>query len=144
MTRKRRTFSASFKAKVALEAVRETKTIAEIAQKHQLHPTQINLWKKQLLESAEDVFQDGRSKEAKAVSDEPDATELYEQIGRLKMQLEWLKKSLRERLVRQSLGSITNALRLAFGSSVAYWASNAAGFTMNRNQRRRRTCESCV
>ena len=94
MTRKRRLFTPSFKAKIALEAVREIKTIAEIAQKHQLHSTQINLWKKQLLDSAEDVFQDGRSKGAKAVSDEPDSAELYEQIGRLKMQLEWLKKKV--------------------------------------------------
>lgn len=96
MTRKRRSFTPSFKAKIALEAVRETKTIAEIAQKHQLHPTQINLWKKQLLEGAEEVFQDGRSKEAKAVSDEPESAELFEQIGRLKMQLEWLKKKVSE------------------------------------------------
>jgi transposase len=96
MTKKRRSFTPSFKAKIALEAVRETKTIAEIAQKNQLHQTQINLWKKQLLDNAEDVFQDGRSKEAKAVSDEPDLAELYEQIGRLKMQLEWLKKKVAE------------------------------------------------
>jgi transposase len=94
MTRKRRSFTPSFKAKVALEAVRETKTIAEIAQKHKLHPTQINLWKKQLLEGAENVFQDGRSKEAKATTDEPGSAELYEQIGRLKVQLEWLKKKV--------------------------------------------------
>ena len=94
MTRKRRSFSASFKAKVALEALRETKTIAEIAQKHKLHPTQINLWKKQLLEGAEDVFQDGRSRETKSSSDEPDSAELYEQIGRLKVQLEGLKKKV--------------------------------------------------
>ncbi len=96
MTRKRRSFTPSFKAKIALESVRETKTIAEIAQKHQLHPTQINLWKKQLLDGAEDVFQDGRWKEAKAVSDEPESAELFEQIGRLKMQLEWLKKKVSE------------------------------------------------
>ncbi len=96
MTRKRRSFTPSFKAKIALEAVRETKTIAEIAQKHQLHPTQINLWKKQLLDGAEEVFQDGRSKEVKAVSDEPESAELFEQIGRLKMQLEWLKKKVSE------------------------------------------------
>lgn len=94
MTRKRRSFSPAFKAKVALEALRETKTIAEIAQKHKVHPTQINLWKKQLLEGVEDVFQDGRSKETKLSSDEPDMAELYEQIGRLKMQLEWLKKKV--------------------------------------------------
>ncbi len=94
MTRKRRSFTPSFKAKVALEAVREAKTIAEIAQKHKLHPTQINLWKKQLLDGAENVFQDGRSKEAKATTDEPESAELYEQIGRLKVQLEWLKKKV--------------------------------------------------
>ncbi len=91
MARKRRSFSPSFKAKVALEAIRGVKTIAEIAQKHKLHATQINLWKKQLLDSAEDVFVDGKSKPQKP-SDEPDSTELYEQIGRLKVQLEWLKK----------------------------------------------------
>lgn len=94
MSRKRRSFTPSFKAKVALEALRETKTIAEIAQRHKLHPTQINLWKKQLLERAEDVFQDGRSRATKVATDEPESSELYEQIGRLKVQLEWLKKKV--------------------------------------------------
>jgi len=94
MARKRRLFSPSFKAKVALEAIKGVKTIAEIAQKHKLHATQINLWKKQLLDSAEDVFVDGKSKPPKKPSDEPDSTELYEQIGRLKVQLEWLKKKV--------------------------------------------------
>lgn len=94
MARKRRSFTPAFKAKVALEALREVKTIAEIAQKHNLHPTQINLWKKQLLEGAEDVFTDGRSKTPAAPSDEPETAELYEQIGRLKVQLEWLKKKV--------------------------------------------------
>ena len=94
MAGKRRSFTASFKAKVALEAIREAKTIHEIAQKHKLHPTQINLWKKQLLDGAEEVFQDGRSKPAASASDEPQADELYEQIGRLKVQLEWLKKKV--------------------------------------------------
>jgi transposase len=94
MAGKRRSFTASFKAKVALEAVKEVKTISEIAQKHKLYPTQINLWKKQLLDGAEEVFQDGRAKPATSASDEPDAAELYEQIGRLKVQLEWLKKKV--------------------------------------------------
>lgn len=96
MARKRRSFTPSFKAKVAIEALREVKTISEIAQKHKLHPTQINLWKKQLLEGAEEVFLDGRAKSAPASSDEPGAAELYEQIGRLKVQLEWLKKKVAE------------------------------------------------
>lgn len=94
MAGKRRSFTASFKAKVALEAVKEVKTISEIAHKHKLHPTQINLWKKQLLDGAEEVFQDGRAKPTTSPSDEPDAAELYEQIGRLKVQLEWLKKKV--------------------------------------------------
>lgn len=95
MARKRRNFNAPFKAKVALEAIKEHRTINEIAAKHKLHATQINLWKKQLLEGAELVFENGSSKKSRqADSDEPQAAELYEQIGRLKVQLEWLKKKV--------------------------------------------------
>ncbi len=93
MARKRRVFSSSFKAKVALEAIKGHRTIAELAQRHKLHPTQINLWKKQLLDGAEAVFDSG-GRDSKATSDEPAATELYEQIGRLKVELEWLKKKV--------------------------------------------------
>jgi len=93
MARKRRSFNSSFKAKVALEAIRGLKPISEIAKKHQLHPTQINLWKKLLLEGAEAVFDEGRGKQDDK-SDEPQTTELYEQIGRLNVQLEWLKKKV--------------------------------------------------
>ncbi len=96
MARKRRSFTPSFKAKVALEALREVKTISEIAQKHKLHPTQINLWKKQLLDGADEIFLDGRAKQTAAASEEPEAAQLYEQIGRLKVQLEWLKKKVAE------------------------------------------------
>lgn len=95
MARKRRTFNSAFKAKVALEAVQGMRTVSELAQKHKLHPTQINLWKKQLLEGAESLFEDGTRKQ-KAESDEPQAAELYEQIGRLNVQLEWLKKKVAE------------------------------------------------
>ncbi len=94
MARKRRSFSPAFKAKVALEAVKGVKTIAEIAQKHKLHATQITLWKKQLLAGAEDVFLDGKTKTPQKNSDEPQTAELYEQIGRLNVQLEWLKKKV--------------------------------------------------
>lgn len=94
MPRKRRSFSPAFKAKVALEAIKGVKTIAEIAQKHKLHATQITLWKKQLLAGAEDVFLDGKTKTPQKNSDEPQTAELYEQIGRLNVQLEWLKKKV--------------------------------------------------
>ena len=93
MSRKRRRFVSSFKAKVAIEAVKEIRTISELAKKHKLHATQINLWKKQLLEGVESVFE-GDGKEPNPSSDEPNASELYEQIGRLKVQLEWLKKKV--------------------------------------------------
>lgn len=93
MARKRRRFGSSFKARVALESVKEVRTISELAKKHKLHATQINLWKKQLLEGAESIFEGDRKPE-KDTSDEPQVAELYEQIGRLKVELEWLKKKV--------------------------------------------------
>jgi putative transposase len=93
MARRRNARSASFKAKVAFEAIRERKTVSEIAQQHSVHPTQIHQWKKYLLENGEELFEDGRTKRKKDDSQES-VSELYEQIGRLKMELEWLKKNL--------------------------------------------------
>lgn len=90
MSRKRRVFGASFKAQVALAAVRGDKTAAELAGKFQVHPSQVMTWKKQLLEQAPELFEDGRRKEQPQSTAKED--ELYEQIGRLKMEVEWLKK----------------------------------------------------
>jgi putative transposase len=86
MARKRRNFNPPFKAKVALEAIKGHRTIGELAAKHKLHATQINLWKKQLLDSGK--------KSKQADTNEPQTAELYEQIGRLKVKLEWLKKKV--------------------------------------------------
>jgi len=94
MARTRRRFEAGFKAKVALEAIREVKSISEIAQQFKVHPNQVTIWKKQLLSEAARIFESGEGKPAK--SDEPEASELYEQIGRLKVELEWLKKKVAE------------------------------------------------
>jgi len=87
---KRRTFTAEYKFKVALEAAKGTKTLAELAQAYQLHPNQISEWKQHLLKNGGEVFsQDpARQQREQAVLE----TALYEQIGRLKMELEWLKK----------------------------------------------------
>jgi putative transposase len=92
MTKHRRRFSAEYKFGVALEAAKGQETISELASKYGLHPNQISQWKRQLLESGADVFNRHGDKAAQAESAEQ--SELYEQIGRLKMELEWLKKKL--------------------------------------------------
>jgi transposase len=94
MARKRRSFSGAFKAKVALAACREEKTTAQLAAEYEVHVGQITAWKKQLLEGAAELFEDGRSK--RATEDAVEEEELYEQIGRLKMEVEWLKKKSAE------------------------------------------------
>jgi len=94
MARKRRSFGGSFKAKVALAACRGDKTTAQLAAEYEVHVGQITAWKKQLLEGAAGLFDDGRGK--RAVEDAANDQELYEQIGRLKMEVEWLKKKAAE------------------------------------------------
>lgn len=89
MTRKRRVFGGAFKAKVALAAVREKQTTAELALEFKVHASQVAAWKQQLLAGAAELFEDGRRKPQEQAADEQ---ELYEQIGRLKMEVEWLKK----------------------------------------------------
>jgi len=89
MSRKRRVFGASFKAKVALAAVRGDKTTTQLASQYAVHANQVSAWKKQLLDGASELFTDGRSRQTEASAREE---ELFEQIGRLKMELEWLKK----------------------------------------------------
>jgi putative transposase len=89
-TRKRH--PAAFKAKVALEAVKQTRTVAELAKVFQVHPVQISQWKRQLLDGAESLFGDGRRREQE--DGQALQAELYERIGRLNMEVEWLKKSV--------------------------------------------------
>ena len=86
MSKQRRRFNADFKFRVALEAVKGQQTISELAGKHQLHPNQISQWKRQLLEDGADVFAHNGSQAHQA--QEAMQSELYEQIGRLKMELE--------------------------------------------------------
>lgn len=92
MGRTRKLHTAVFKAKVALAAVKELETVSQLASVHGIHPTQIHQWKKQLLEGAEGVFSHGPGPKRSRAEEEHAAAELYEQIGRLKMELEWLKK----------------------------------------------------
>jgi transposase-like protein len=93
MPKKRTTHTPMFKAKVALAAVRQDKTLSQLAAQFKVHPTAIAKWKARLLEQAADVFIDGR---AKKKNDDPNIEELYQQIGRLKVELDWTKKKSQE------------------------------------------------
>ena len=92
MSRKRRQHNDQFKFKVALEASKGIKTLNELASEYEVHPNQISSWKKQLLTEGASVFSrnGGRQQQEQAAQE----AELYEQIGRLKMELAWLKKKL--------------------------------------------------
>jgi transposase-like protein len=92
MTGKRKRHAAAFKAKVAVEAAKQTRTVAELAKAYQVHPVQISRWKKQLLDGAVSLFRDGRRRELQ--QELADQAELYEKIGRLDMEVEWLRKSV--------------------------------------------------
>ena len=92
MKGKRKQHSAAFKAQVALTALKGDKTVNERASHYGVHPTLIHGWKKQLLDGAEQVFANGSK--AIAADAEAEKAELFEQIGRLKMELEWLKKKV--------------------------------------------------
>ena len=87
----KRKFTAAFKVKVAMEAVKGQSTIAELAKHYELHPSQIMDWKKTLSERSEEIFE---TKGKKIATVSPDNSALYEQIGRLQMELSFLKKKL--------------------------------------------------
>jgi transposase-like protein len=87
---KRKVFSAEFKVKVGLEAIHGVKTINQIAQDHGVHPVQVGQWKKEILERAGTLFEGKRG--PKAVNEYSEPERLYGEIGKLKMELDWLKK----------------------------------------------------
>lgn len=90
MKRHRRQFSADWKAKIALEAIKGQRTVQEIASHYEVHPNLVTHWKKQLLERAAEVFSSGKTPEGQA--DEELKAELYQQIGKLQVEVDWLKK----------------------------------------------------
>ena len=90
MKRQRKQYSADLKAKIAVEAVKGQRTIQEIGSHYSIHPSQVTQWKKQLLEGAAEVFSNGKVHAAEA--DEQMKAELYQQVGKLQMELDWLKK----------------------------------------------------
>ena len=90
MSTKRIRHTAKFKFRIALEAIQSDKTISQLASDHQLHPSQISQWKNQLLEQGSDIFATPPTKGQREQNDRESS--LYEQIGRLNMELDWLKK----------------------------------------------------
>ena len=90
MTQKRKKYSSQFKFKVALEAVKGQRTINEIASSNNIHSNQVSTWKRQLLVEGPTVF--GQQTAKNLQEQTAREAELFEQIGRLKMELEWLKK----------------------------------------------------
>jgi transposase len=91
MSRKRKQYSPEFKAKVAIAAIKNEETIAELAAKYEVHPTMINNWKKALLEGATDLFDKGqKSKKNHAVT----IDKLYRKIGQLEVENDFLSKGL--------------------------------------------------
>ncbi|WP_162055136.1 transposase [Pontibacter pamirensis] len=89
MKGKRRKFSAAFKAKVALEALKDRESLAELSKRFEVHPKMISKWKQEFVENSAAVFE-----KEKGPSQEPDTEKLYARIGRLELEKEFLKKSL--------------------------------------------------
>lgn len=94
MSKSRKNHSASFKARVALEALRQEQTISELSSKYGLHPTQIHQWKRTFKENMSDIFTKGHSRNKEAEEKEALIDELYKQVGKQKVELDWIKKKI--------------------------------------------------
>jgi transposase len=90
MSNKRKQYNPEFKAKVALEAIRGEKTVAELASQYEIHPTMINNWKRQLLEGASNLFENGNDAKKADENQQAQIDELYRQIGQLKVERDFL------------------------------------------------------
>jgi transposase len=92
MSRKRKQYSPQFKAKVAIEAIRGQKTTAELASQYELHPTMINNWKRDLLDKASELFDNGKTTSQVQAETQAQIDELYRQIGQLTVERDFLVK----------------------------------------------------
>lgn len=91
---KRRQFSPELKKKIAVEALREQRTINELASEYQVHPVQIRKWKKELLDGATSIFEDPRKRKGDVNKQEQQESILQQKIGQLIIENDWLKKKL--------------------------------------------------
>ena len=88
--KKRKTYSSGFKTKVVLEVLQERDTVQEIAQKYELHPSQISTWKSQFVSNASSVFEKDTSK----AEDDKEKDALFKKVGQLQLENDFLKKVL--------------------------------------------------
>lgn len=95
---KRKQYSSALKAKIVLEALRETKTVAELAAEHQIHPNLITKWKQTAQSELPSVFERKNVKDATVEEQERKIAELYQEIGKLTTQVNWLKKTTSAKL----------------------------------------------
>jgi len=93
MKKSRRKFTSGFKAKVAIEAIKERYSLSELSERFEIHPTQITKWKKDFLENASSVFEAGSKKEEEEIVD---IDRLYSKIGQLEIERDFLKKTLKK------------------------------------------------
>ena len=91
MQKQRKQYSGTFKAKVALETIKGQHTVQEIASSYGVHPNQITKWKQQLVAGAADVFTPGRDRNSVDGHEEVVRAELYQQIGKLQVELDWVQ-----------------------------------------------------
>ena len=101
MSKKRKQYSAQFKAKVALEAIQGVKSVPELASQYEVHPTAINGWKRQVVERASELFESAETGRKQESTSKAEINELYRQIGQLKVERDFLA----ERSAKLGLGS---------------------------------------
>ena len=96
MKKSRRKFNPEFKAKVAIEALKERETLKELAERFEIHPNQISQWKQEFLEKSSSVFESDKTQKKSNSKQETSTAQLYEKIGRLEMENEFIKKNLKK------------------------------------------------
>lgn len=134
----RKNYDSNFKARVVLETLKNQRTIAEIASEYGIHANQITKWKRQVLDELHSIFSDKHERIQK--DSETIQAELYRQIGQLKVEMDWLKKSRCSQLSRNDLWSNQRIVKYLYTDSVNFWICHALGSTTNRQLNLNITC----
>src|ERR1039458_2190165 len=139
MTTTRKQHSPQFKARVVIEAIRGQKTLSQLGSQFKVHPIQIAKWRKAALEQMPELFVDGRTRKSR--DGEADSNALYEEIGRLKVELDWLKKKVGILDERTGGRWWNGAIRTSvFGGNASCWASTAPACITSQWAKAKRTC----